>query len=77
MAKQLFREESLKRVSSPEQLDEYIRVASPGIWVSILAVLTLLMGLFMWGIFGRITMVRPVNGEMVTETVAPSYFVTN
>ncbi len=77
MAKQLFREESLKRVSSPEQMDDYIRVSSPGIWIMIAAVLTLLVGLFMWGIFGRVDMAVKVNGEIVTESVPPSYFVTN
>ncbi len=77
MANQLFREESIKRVSSPEQLDDYIRVSSPGVWICVAAVLTLLIGLFLWGFLGRVTMVKEVNNELVTESVAPSYFVTN
>ena len=29
-----FRQESLDRAKSPEQLDDYIRVSNPGVWVS-------------------------------------------
>ena len=29
----LFREKNLNKISSPEQLDDYIRVAGPGAWL--------------------------------------------
>lgn len=33
MSDQIFRKKSLDRISSPEQLNDYIRVANPGIWM--------------------------------------------
>ena len=45
---QLFRKESVERVSSPEQLSDYLHVTSPAIWVVLAAVILLLAGLFVW-----------------------------
>ncbi len=50
----LFREKSLEAVESPESLNDYLRVTSPGIWLVMAAVITLLVGGIMWGIFGHI-----------------------
>ena len=37
MQNQLFREKSLEKVSSPEQLNDYIRVSNPGVWIAVAA----------------------------------------
>lgn len=50
----LFRKKSLDRVNSPEQLNDYICVASPGVWLVVLSVLSLLVGVFVWVCFGRV-----------------------
>lgn len=50
----IFRSETLKRISSPEQLTDYLRVTNPGIWVVLAAVLTLLVGFFIWMSVGTI-----------------------
>ena len=50
----LFREKSIGRVSSPEQLDDYMRVANPGVWTLLAAVIALLIGVCVWGVFGRL-----------------------
>ena len=34
----IFRKETLERVSSPEQLSDYLRVTNPGIWIVLAAV---------------------------------------
>lgn len=54
MDKQLFRKASIDRVSSPEQLNDYIRVSNPGVWMILAAVIVLLIGVCVWGIFGRL-----------------------
>ena len=54
MANQLFRKKSMERVSSPEQLNDYIRVSNPGVWIALTAVIVLLVGVCVWGIFGRL-----------------------
>ena len=50
----IFRSETLRRISSPEQLTDYLRVTNPGIWVVLAAVLTLLVGFFVWMSVGTI-----------------------
>lgn len=54
MNKQLFRKTSIERVSSPEQLNDYVRVSNPGVWMILAAVITLLIGVCVWGIFGHL-----------------------
>ena len=49
MSDQIFRKKSLDRISSPEQLNDYIRVANPGIWMILAAVIILLAGVCVWG----------------------------
>ncbi|MBE6471098.1 MAG: hypothetical protein E7000_05240 [Coriobacteriaceae bacterium] len=36
------------RLSSPEQLNDYLRVTNPKVWVLLLAVVLLLVGLLLW-----------------------------
>ena len=43
-----------KKVDSPEQLNEYIRLSNPGVWILVLAIVVLLAGFCIWGIFGKI-----------------------
>lgn len=50
----LFRKKSLDRVNSPEQLNDYIRVANPGVWLVVLSVLSLLVGIGVWVCFGHV-----------------------
>lgn len=42
------------RASSMSELNEYIRVASPGSWLLLAAVFLLLVGIGVWGVFGRL-----------------------
>lgn len=54
MARSIFRKVSLDRVSNPEQLNDYIRVTNPGVWMILSAVILLLAGVCVWSIFGRL-----------------------
>lgn len=54
MDKQLFRKASIDRVSSPEQLNDYVRVSNPGVWMILAAIIALLIGVCVWGIFGHL-----------------------
>ncbi len=64
MAGNLFREKSLKRIASPEELDRYIRVSKPGTWLVLSAIIALLAGLCIWGCFGRLETVVSVEGTV-------------
>ena len=70
MNDQLFRKKSVDKVSSPEQLNEYIRVANPGVWMVLAAIVILLAGVVVWGFIGHLdttlsTAVVCENGEAV------------
>ena len=56
----VFRKKSLDRISSPEQLNDYIRVSSPGIWILLAAVIILLIGIGVWAVFGTMETRIPV-----------------
>lgn len=76
MEKQIFRKKSMERVSSPEQLNDYIRVSNPSLWMVIAAIIVLLAGACVWGVFGRLeTKVRVAaraEGEVVVCYVKES-----
>ena len=69
-----FRQESLDRAKSPEQLDDYIRVSNPGVWMVLGAVLLLLLAGFIWACCGRLVDTMPtalvVQGGHATCYVA-------
>ena len=70
--KSIFRDKSLERISAPEQLNDYIKVTKPSVWVVLIATILLIAGALVWAIFGKIE----VNTENGTETVAPiSYLI--
>ena len=50
----VFRKESLDRISSPEQLQDYLKVTNPGIWVVLVAVIVALLGLLAWSATGKL-----------------------
>ena len=53
MSNTIFRQKSLDRISSPEQLNEYIRVSTPSVWMLLIAIVILLIGVCVWGVFGQ------------------------
>lgn len=54
MQSELFRKKSIERISSPEQMNDYLRVSNPSVWVMMTAIIVLLIGVCVWSIFGRI-----------------------
>ena len=74
MDNNLFREKSLQRVSSPEKLDDYIKVVSPGVWLVLIAVIILLLGVLAWASVGNVP-VTDASGTV--EMVHPIKFLLN
>ena len=70
----IFREKTIKRVSSPEQLNDYIRVTSPSVWIVLIALVVLLLGMLAWSVLGRIEV---HNEDGSTQEIAPITYVTN
>lgn len=70
----IFRKKSLERISSPEQLDEYIRVITPSVWVVLVALAILLIGFLAWSIFGTME-VHDESGN--AQDIHPITYVMN
>ncbi len=68
----------LTKISSPEQVDDYIRVTTPGMWLLVAAMLVLLLAGIIWGFAARIEMkTTDQNGQVKTEYVKPASFLTD
>ena len=50
----LFREKSLEAIESPESMNDYLQVTSPGVWIVLAAIIAILIGAVLWSVFGRI-----------------------
>jgi len=50
---ELFRETAVDRLSSPEGLDTLMRITTPRAWVALLALVAVLGGATVWGVFGH------------------------
>lgn len=90
MSDNIFREKSLKRISSPESLNDYVKVANPGVWVLLVATIILLIGFLAWGAFGRIDSsvssfikvsdhkaITYLKEEKINDLTEDSYIVVN
>jgi len=72
----IFRKKSLDRVSSPEQLTDYIKVSSPSVWIVLLAVVIMLISVLIWSVFGAIPSTVKINA-LVKDGVAVCYVDSN
>lgn len=54
MSETIYREKSLERVKSPDNLNEYIQVSNPAVWMLLAAVILLLVGFCTWAVFGQV-----------------------
>lgn len=61
------------RVNSPEQLDQYIKLSNPGVWIILLAIVVLLVGFCIWGYFGKID--SKINTTVVSNNSYSYLFV--
>ena len=61
--------ESARRITSPEQLTDYLKVTSPKIWLVLVAIALIVVGLLLWSGFTTIESyasgtARAVGGEL-------------
>lgn len=72
---ELFRQKSIDRISSPEQLQDYMRVTNPGIWMVLAAVIVLLCGGLICSAAGKLettVKVRATAENGVVTVTVPS-----
>ena len=65
MNNSIFREKSIQKVQSPDNLNAYIQVSNPGIWILLVSIVFLLLGLCIWGCFGQLR--TQVQGQALCE----------
>ena len=51
----LFNKKATEKLRSPDDLDKYVRVTNPSVWVTLAACIALLAGLLAWGLLGAVT----------------------
>jgi HlyD family secretion protein len=54
MSRQVFRKVALDRLSSPEQLDQLVKITTPSGWLALVALALLLVMLLAWAVFGTV-----------------------
>ena len=59
----LFRSSSLEQISSPDKLNEYIRVSRPSVWVILGAITAIIAAAVFWAVTAEITPegLRPID----------------
>lgn len=73
MKQNIYREASLKRLSSPEQLDQLIRVTSPMAWLTLAAIGLLLASAIVWSFTGSIA--TKIEGQGILLNNAGVYSI--
>ena len=69
----IFREKSMDRVTSPEALNDYIRVTTPSVWIILAALVSLLAGMIIWSVFGTVKITQ--EDGTVKETHPITYVI--
>ena len=72
----VFRQKSLDRISSPEQLTDYLRVTNVGMWVIFSVILLLLAAFFAWASIGKLE-TTAAGKAAVTEGAARITVIDN
>ena len=75
MNESIFRQKSLDRISSPEELDNYMKVTRPSLWLTLGVIVLLLAALILWSVTARIEATTVSDGQTVTEQIAPISFL--
>ena len=51
----IFNKNATERLRSPDDLDKYVQVTHPSVWVVMAACIAFLLGLLAWGVFGTVS----------------------
>ena len=72
---ELFRQKAIDRMSSPDELTDYLKVTSPSVWAVLAAVVVLLAGLIAWACVG--TLPTKADASVVVQGGAASVRVAD
>ncbi len=72
MKESIFRQKSIERISSPEKIDDYMKINGISMWLVMGFILLLLIAVIIWGFKGKIedTVIND-QGEAVMVEISP------
>ena len=65
--------ESVRRISSPEQLNDYLKVTSPKIWLLLIAIVLLVASLLLWSGFTTVESYATGSGYAVGGDIVVTF----
>lgn len=68
-ARPIFNQRATEKLRNPDDLDKYLQITNPSVWVVLAACIALLAGLLAWGIFGAVTTSVSTTGVNVNGRV--------
>lgn len=68
-----FRQKSLNKIASPEELHDYMRVTSPRLWMVLIAVIILLMGFIAYASTARMENTIDINLDIFTMEMGENF----
>jgi len=71
MENKIFRKSALDRISSPEQLNEYMKVAGPGVWCIMAGLAVTFAAFIVWGLLGSIPETTDISGTALIRGDGP------
>ena len=73
-ARSIFTQKSMDHINGPEELNDYVRVTTPSVWIVLTAITLLVIGILGWSFFGTVA-VHEEDGTV--KEVHPITFVMN
>ena len=71
----IFRQKALDRLSSPDELTDYLKVTNPSVWAVLIAIAVLLAGIFAWACIG--TLQTKAEAEVVVQNDVATILVAD
>ncbi|MBQ8980983.1 MAG: hypothetical protein IJ077_05155 [Eubacterium sp.] len=69
MANPILSKNSNNKVSSPEQLSDYIKVSNVGVWLLLGVIIIFLVSVFVWGVFGSLKNTVTTTGFCENDSI--------
>ena len=64
MENKLFRQKTIDKLSTPDELTDYLKVTRPGTWMLLAGIVLLMTGIIIWGFLGHVESWLEVKGKV-------------
>ena len=71
----VFRQRAIDKMSSPDELTDYLKVTNPSVWAVLIAIIILLAGIFAWSCVG--TLQTRANAQVVVQGDSATILVSS